>query len=144
MELLKDYPAVIEIPVAWGEMDIFRHVNNVNYIRYFESSRIRYFELINYFDYIEKGIGPILASISCKYKGPVTYPDTLYVGCKVSKMSDDKFTNTYAIVSKKSGRIVTEGDGVIVSYDYNQNKKIPFPEDIKRRILTIEKNIEII
>ncbi|HEY6010142.1 MAG TPA: acyl-CoA thioesterase, partial [Nitrospirota bacterium] len=27
--LLEGYPGVIEIPVAWGEMDAFQHVNNI-------------------------------------------------------------------------------------------------------------------
>jgi hypothetical protein len=26
-DLLKDYPVVIEIPLAWGDMDAFQHVN---------------------------------------------------------------------------------------------------------------------
>ena len=26
---LADYPVVIEIPVAWGEMDAYGHVNNI-------------------------------------------------------------------------------------------------------------------
>jgi acyl-CoA thioester hydrolase len=37
------YPVVIEIPIAWGEMDAFQHVNNIFYFRYFESARIAYF-----------------------------------------------------------------------------------------------------
>ena len=37
---LENYPVVIEIPVAWGDMDAFQHVNNVAYFRYFESARI--------------------------------------------------------------------------------------------------------
>ncbi|MBC7473813.1 MAG: acyl-CoA thioesterase [Candidatus Sericytochromatia bacterium] len=141
IDLLKDFPAVSEIPVAWGDMDAFKHVNNVNYIKYFESSRIKYFELIDYLSLIELGIGPILASISCKYKAPVTYPDTLLVGCKVSKLSEDRFINKYIIYSKKLNIITTEGEGVIVSYNYNENKKIPFPEQIINNIIKIEKNL---
>ena len=37
---LAGYPVRIEVPVAWGEMDAFGHVNNVVYFRYFESARI--------------------------------------------------------------------------------------------------------
>lgn len=29
-----DYPVVIEIPVAWGEMDAYGHLNNIVYFRY--------------------------------------------------------------------------------------------------------------
>ena len=27
--LMGGYPVVIEVPVAWGEMDAFQHVNNI-------------------------------------------------------------------------------------------------------------------
>ncbi|GIW21089.1 MAG: hypothetical protein KatS3mg068_0096 [Candidatus Sericytochromatia bacterium] len=42
--MLDDYPIKIEIPIAWGDMDPFNHVNNIFYFKYFESSRIKYFE----------------------------------------------------------------------------------------------------
>ena len=46
-ELLAHCPVVIEVPVAWGEMDSFQHVNNIVYLRYFESARIAYFERLS-------------------------------------------------------------------------------------------------
>lgn len=36
---LDGYPVRIEVPVAWGELDAFGHVNNTAYFRYFESAR---------------------------------------------------------------------------------------------------------
>ena len=39
-----NYPVSVTIPVAWGEMDSFGHVNNVVYFRYIETSRIAYME----------------------------------------------------------------------------------------------------
>jgi len=41
-ELLAGYPVVIQLPVVWGEMDSYRHVNNVVYFRYLESARLEY------------------------------------------------------------------------------------------------------
>ncbi len=32
---MKDYPIKAKIPIAWGEMDAFNHVNNIIYFRYF-------------------------------------------------------------------------------------------------------------
>jgi acyl-CoA thioester hydrolase len=31
--LLSDFPIVIELPVVWGEMDTYRHVNNIFYLK---------------------------------------------------------------------------------------------------------------
>lgn len=52
----------IEIPVAWGEMDAYGHVNNIVYLRWFESCRMAYFRRSGVIDRVEgEGIGPILA-----------------------------------------------------------------------------------
>ena len=70
-QLLVDYPIVVEISVAWGDMDAFQHVNNTAYFRYFENARIVYFDKIGIIDMLRQtGIGPILGSTSCTYKLP--------------------------------------------------------------------------
>ena len=76
-----DYPVTIEVPVAWGEMDAFQHVNNIVYFRYFESARIAYFDKIGIWEFMEAdGVGPILASTRCSFKIPLAFPDTVTVG----------------------------------------------------------------
>jgi len=138
-ELLKTYPVVIETPVAWGEMDALRHVNNIVYFRYFESARMAYFTRLGVWDYMnETGIGPILASTACRFKLPLTYPDTVSVGAKVSGIEVDRYVMKYAVVSHAHGRVAAEGEGLIVSYDYRALGKAPLPDEIKRRIEALE------
>jgi len=138
--LLEDYPIVIEIPIAWGDMDAFQHVNNVAYFRYFESARILYSEKLGLHKLKdETGLGPILGSTSCKYRLPLTYPDTVSVGAKVIDIAEDRFTMKYIVVSHKHHKIAAEGDGVVVMYNYREGKKTAIPEDIRRRILLMEK-----
>jgi acyl-CoA thioester hydrolase len=139
-ELLEGYPVVIDIPVAWGEMDAFQHVNNVAYFRYFESARIRYSEMLGLLAFREQtGIGPILRSASCRYKLPLTYPDTISVGTKITGMEEDRFTMKYVVVSHKHQKIAAEGEGVIVMYNYHEGKKTAIPEAIRKKIIAYEK-----
>lgn len=42
----KQYPVIHQQDVAWGDMDAFGHVNNVMYHRYVESTRIKYFDVL--------------------------------------------------------------------------------------------------
>lgn len=138
--LLKDFPVIIECPVAWGEMDSFKHVNNIVYFRYFENARIAYFDKIDMMAYKEStGIGPILASIQCRFKAPLTYPDTVSVGVRVSRIGTDRFTMDHCVVSHRLGKTAAEGDGVLITYDYGNLKKAPMPPDLKQRILDLEK-----
>src|SRR5512147_2156429 len=139
-DLLEGYPVVVEIPVAWGEMDSFQHVNNAVYFRYFESARIAYSERVGLQEHKEKtGIGPILGSTSCKYKLPLTYPDTVSVGARVVSLEEDRFTMSYVVVIHRHRKIAAEGDGVIVMYDYREGKKTAVPGEIRGRITALEK-----
>src|ERR1044071_8239339 len=96
--VLERCPVVIETPVAWGQMDAFRHLNNTAYFSFFESGRIAYFEKLDLLELMEAtGIGPILASTSCRFKIPLTYPDTVSVGSRVSEMEDDRFMMEYYV-----------------------------------------------
>jgi len=139
--LTEGYPVVIEIPVAWGEMDAFQHVNNIAYFRYFESARIAYFEKLNLLDLMNRtGIGPILASTSCKFRIPLKYPDKVLSGVRVTSIKEDRFIMNYIVVSTKHKKIAAEGDGVIVAFNYRENMKTLMPEELRQRILDIEKD----
>ncbi|OQW97040.1 MAG: thioesterase, partial [Desulfobacteraceae bacterium A6] len=85
-------------------------------------------------------IGPILASTSCKFRIPLTYPDKVLSGAKVSKIEKDRFTMNYIVVSTKLERVAAEGEGLIVAYNYRENKKITIPQKMRDRIMNIEKS----
>jgi acyl-CoA thioester hydrolase len=141
-DILKECPVVIEIPVAWGEMDAFHHVNNIFYFRYFESARIVYFEKVNMLEIMSRtGIGPILASTHSRFKIPLTHPDTVSVGARVSKIEKDRFEMDYFVLSHKLKKIAADGGGTIVSYNYQENKKAPLPIEFKQKIIELEGSI---
>ena len=141
-EMLKLYPVVIELPVAWGEMDALRHVNNIVYFRYFESARMAYFTRLDIWDYMEEtGVGPILASTACQFRLPLTYPDTVSVGTGISEVGSDRFVMKYVVVSHGHAKVAAEGEGLVVSYDYRALKKAPLPDEIKRRIERLERSV---
>src|SRR6516164_7851744 len=97
---LAGFPVIVELPVVWGEMDSYRHVNNVVYFRYFESARLEYFRRLGWFDYEkETGIGPILAATQARYRKPLTYPDIISVGARISALGVDRCTMDYLLVS---------------------------------------------
>jgi acyl-CoA thioester hydrolase len=137
--LMEGYPVVIEAPVTWGEMDSFGHLNNIYYFRYFESARIAYFYKLDLMDLMTKtGIGPILASTACKFKIPLKYPDRVLVGTKVTSIEEDRFMMGYCVFSTNHQKVAAEGDGLIVSFDYRDNKKVPIPADLRQRIVDLE------
>jgi acyl-CoA thioester hydrolase len=131
-ELLSGYPVIVEVPVAWGDMDAFGHVNNTMFFRYFETARIAYLERIGFRG--ENGIGPILASTQCRFRRPLAYPDTVLVGARVSETAEDRFTHEYRLVSRALDDVAAEGSGVVVAYDYGAKTRCTIPHDVRARM----------
>lgn len=138
-EALRDFPVIVEAPVAWGEMDAFGHVNNIVYFRYFESARIAYFEALGYLELMrDKGVGPILAETHCRFRLPLAYPDQLAIGARAGEILADGFMMHYAVFSQFHQRLAAEGTGRIVSYDYGKKCKTPLPDTLRTRLETLE------
>ncbi len=134
-----DFPVIVKTPVAWGEMDAFGHINNIVYFRYFESARIAYFERLEMPEFIGRNpIGPILAETACRFRAPLSYPDTVSIGARVASVGEDRFVMSYAVFSHKLERLAAEGEGVLVCFDYMQNRKALVPPALRRRIEEIE------
>jgi acyl-CoA thioester hydrolase len=116
-------------------MDALGHVNNTVYFRWFESARIACFDKLGLWAIGEEtGIGPILASASCRFRIPVTYPDTVGVGTRIRDVLEDRFTMDYRAVSLRHEAIAAEGEGLIVAYDYRHKHKALIPPDMRERI----------
>lgn len=142
-QLLEAYPVVVEIRVAWGEMDALRHVNNVVYFRYFENARVAYLEKMKFWDFMHRtGIGPILASTKCRFLAPLAYPDRVFAGTRTVDLGKDRFIMEECLVSERLKKVVAKGESVMVSYDYRENRKVALPEELKRTIAELEGSVK--
>jgi acyl-CoA thioester hydrolase len=131
-DLLTSYPVSLSIPVQWGEMDAYGHVNNTIFFRWFESARIAFLDRCGLLDTMERDrIGAILRSTGCRFRAPVFYPDTVEVGGRARDIETDRFTMEYLVVSLTQEAVVGEGTGVIVSYDYQARRKTPLPDRVR-------------
>ncbi|HTM56513.1 MAG TPA: thioesterase family protein [Pirellulales bacterium] len=138
-QLVAGYPILVTTMVAWGDMDANRHVNNVVYFRYIEHGRLHYFYELGFIAHqIETGVGPILAWTDCRFRRPLSYPDTVTIGTRIRDVQDDRFVMDALIVSHAQRQVVAEGQQRVVVYDYRKNEKAPLPDVIRRRIADFE------
>ena len=138
--LLADYPVVETIPVQWGDMDAYGHVNNTVLFRYFETARIAYLDRCGFLEsYDGDRIGAILHSTDCRFRRALIHPDTVQVGGRAVSVDRDRFTMTYLVVSLVHDDVVAEGSGVVVSFDYNTREKAPLPERVRQGIEELER-----
>jgi acyl-CoA thioester hydrolase len=138
-DALAGFPVTVEIPVAWAEMDVFGHVNNTVFLRWFESARIEYLRRIGLAD-AGPGVvvGPIVHSTHCRFRRPVIFPDRVLAGARVTEVSEDRFVMEYRVTSRAQGAVVADGGAVVVAYDYVHASKTPLPAAVREAIERLE------
>ncbi len=137
--LLAGYTVHLTMPVQWGEMDAYGHVNNTVFFRYFESTRMAYLEACGLTASMDRDrVGAILHSTSCRFRLPLVWPDQVYLGGRAASLEEDRFLMEYAIVSAGQNAVAGEGSGLIVCYDYAAGRKCAVPAGVAARIREIE------
>ena len=130
------WPIRIEIPIAWGDMDAFAHVNNTVYLRWFESARIAWFAAVG----ISggggaSGVGPILASTTCRFVRPLAYPDVIIAEATTTRIGRSSFDMAYRVTRRDTGELAAEGSAVVVMLDYATGKAVAIDAELRARML---------
>ena len=112
------------------------HTNNAVYLTFLEQARLAHWRAL--WGYAPRETrempGVILARVECDYKRPTEYGDVLDVRLRVTDVGRTSFRYEYEIVDAE-GRTVLTAKSVQVMYDYNAQKPVPVPDDV-RALLT--------
>jgi len=123
----------------WGDQDAMGHVNNIVYLRWAESSRIEYLSRTGVWDGTAVvTAGPILASITCEFRFPLTYPDMVYVGASITALGNSSFKMEHCIVSGNRGIVSADLESTLVWLDYRTAKPTPLPAQVRKAIEGLE------
>ncbi len=131
-EFTDDFQHTLHITVAWSDMDALAHVNNATYFTYMESARIAFLD-----DYEQlmpmprQGIGPILAYIDCQFILPVTYPDKVLVGSRITDIGNTSVKMEQAIYSTKYEKVVAQSKSVLVVINYATGEKVRVQDAVR-------------
>src|SRR5256885_13000540 len=84
---LAEFSLTVDIPVQWGELDAYGHVNNTVFFRYFETLRVLYLVRSGFTEsYAKDKVGAILHSTECRFRKALFYPDTVTVGGRATNV----------------------------------------------------------
>lgn len=124
----------MQIEVAWGDQDAYQHVNNVQFARYAESARVRYFvdlQLMN------PEAMPVLVSLKLDWAKSVLFPQTLSVESSVTRIGRTSFTMQQEMRDELGDLCCsTEATGVVVAG--LGGRPTPVPDDYRQRITEFE------
>lgn len=131
------FPVQLDLRIDWSEQDVFGHVNNVAFYKYVQASRVRYWETIGILPRPADGTGPMLASCSCRFIRPLFYPGTLRTVARMEFIKNTSF-GLHHLILNSEGETAAEAHDVIVMFDFHHNRKIRFPEELRRKVEALE------
>jgi acyl-CoA thioester hydrolase len=136
---LAEYQFKTEIPLRWKDIDQFGHVNNANYLTFFEVARYFYCKEMCDWDWAVDQF--IIASIKIDYLRPVFFPDPTFCYLRIRNIGTKSFDFEYIVTSVKNGveKITTKGSSTQVMYDLASHQTISVPERLIEKINHFEK-----
>ena len=123
--------------IRYGDLDTNAHLNNVAYHQFFESARVAYMrELFPDIDPLGRAgeLGMIFAETHVRFASPGFYEEDVRVDVKPTELRRSSVKMAFQMVCEADGRLLAEGWGTLVGYDYAANRSAPFPEAMAERL----------
>lgn len=119
------------IPVRWGDMDAYGHVNNTVYFRFFEQARCEWIEQMGFRVSPEEATGPVIINASCTFFAPVTYPATVIVKMYAGDAGRSSIMTWYVLSIEGEDRVYAEGAAKTVWMDMRSGKSASLPDKVR-------------
>ena len=122
--------------VRFGDLDAMQHMNNVEFLRFFETARIDFItELAPDHDPGHPdGFGFIFAECHINYRAPAHYNDEIRTWIRPAELKRSSLKLEFEMRTEEGDRLVAEGWGTLVGYDYEAGSAQPIPNAFRERV----------
>jgi acyl-CoA thioester hydrolase len=134
---MSDFHAVFEMtmPIRWGDMDAFGHVNNTVYFRYMEQVRISWFEHMDFLGPRADGQGPVIVNASMDFLKQLHYPGDVIGRMSVATPGRSSFDTAFELLrADEPDTLYARGAARCVWVDYAAGKSMPVPDELRAAI----------
>jgi acyl-CoA thioester hydrolase len=122
--------------VRFGDLDAMRHLNNVVFLRYFETARIAFLrQLMPEHDPAAPeagGDGLIFAECHIHYRSPVVFDEEVAIECSIGEVRRSAFQVLFSM--RVEDRLAAEGHGWLVGFDYATQRAAPLSDALRTRL----------
>ena len=125
----------MNMPIRWGDMDAFGHVNNTVYFRYMEQARIEWITSLGY-SFSSGDESMLMINGFCNFHQQLAYPGELilktYIGA-IGRTSMDIYTSMALTTQPDS--MVAIGGATMVWVDLQSGKSAPWPDHLLNKLV---------
>ena len=133
-ETRASYKHFLTIPTRWHDNDVYGHVNNVVYYSYFDTVVNDYLMRYGGLDYREGAVVGFVVETMCRYKKPLTFPESIDVGLRVTKIGNSSVRFEIGIFKQGDHEAAAFGHFVHVFVERASQKPVAIPEAFRRAL----------
>ena len=117
--------------VRFYELDALAHVNNVAYLRWFETIRVRYIQHYGLTSYTDADPQLVVRAQTADYLAPMFQDQHYVVAARTRLLKATSFIMEYAVYA--GDRVTAKGDAVCISLEQDAKTRRPhYPEALAR------------
>lgn len=119
--------------IRYGDLDTNAHLNNVAVHQFFESARVAYLHRL--FPQLsaagrDGGRGMIFAETHVRFASPGFYDERVRIDVRPADLRRSSFKLEFRMVGEADERLIAEGWGTLVGYDYGTGRAAPLPDEV--------------
>jgi acyl-CoA thioester hydrolase len=122
--------------VRFGDLDAMQHMNNVEFLRFFETARIEYIQQLapEHAPTSRRTFGFIFAECHIAYRSPAHYGEEIRTFIWPAELGRSSLKLGFEMRVEGDDRVVADGWGTLVGYEYGAGKSRPIPDELRARI----------
>lgn len=119
--------------VRFGDLDAMQHMNNVEFLRFFETARIDYIRAVlpDHVPTSGRQFGFIFAECHIAYRSPAHYDEEIRTFIRPAELRRSSVRLEFEMRTDGDDRLVAEGWGTLVGYDYSAGQAEPLPDGVR-------------
>lgn len=119
------------IPVRWGDMDNYGHVNNTVYLEYVQEARVEWFARVGIaIDHTPQG--PVVLQTLHTYLKPVVHPATVVIELYAGAVGRSSLVVEHRLSTLEDPHsCYGEGHCKLVWIDHASNASVPVPDSLR-------------
>jgi acyl-CoA thioester hydrolase len=125
------YRYFLAIPTRWMDNDSYGHVNNVTYYSYFDTAVNEHLIHAGGLDIRNGPVVGFVVETSCRFYRPLSFPDTVDVGLRVTRLGTSSVTYEIGLFAQGSDEPAATGRFVHVWVDRETVRPAAIPARIR-------------
>ncbi|MBI2241860.1 MAG: acyl-CoA thioesterase [Magnetospirillum gryphiswaldense] len=131
----QDFPYVTTIQTRWSDNDMFGHINNVEYYRFFEMVVVDFLRGPCAMDIMTGPVMTFAAESRCSFRRPLSWPEPVSGGLRIEHVGNSSVRYGIALFGETSEEAAADGHWTHVFVERATQRPTPIPAFIRDAFL---------